>query len=87
MPSSISVHNLRTCGCRVSTADFHGIAVWEEIGALQHQDLRLNEPAAFEFDPSQGHRERILVRRFGRQQGGRPTGGMDGVSKGGDVDR
>src|SRR6185437_5587666 len=48
----------------------HGVAVGQEVLALQKQDLRLDYPAAFKFDPPQRHHERIFRQRLVRQQRG-----------------
>jgi hypothetical protein len=57
-----------------------------ELVALQEADLRLDEAAAFEFDPAQRDDEGIVRRHLCRQQGRRPDCAVNGMPKGGDVD-
>ena len=65
----------------------NAIADRDELGTLQKQDLRLDQPRAFKLDSSQSENERILCVRFGRKQHRRSYCGMDCVRQRGEVDQ
>ena len=54
----------------------YGIAKWQEVRALQQDDLRLQQPAAFKFDATKRHGKGIVGVDLHRQQGRRTDAGM-----------
>ena len=67
-----------------SAAD--GIAEGHQIRSFQEEDLRLQQPAAFEFNAAQRRREGIARTCLDRQQGRRPYYGVNGMSERGEMD-
>lgn len=64
-----------------------GVADGLEIVTFQKMDLRLDQAAAFKFDPAQGHDKGIIRGSLDGQQGGGPDGAVRGVPEGRNVDR